>query len=102
MSPAPAVQVEAARRVPIQDVMRAHGLRLKKAGAAFAGPCPACGGRDRFAVNVIKQIFNCRGCNNSGDVIALEMFLSGAGFAAAVRALIGGGAPVQRAYGPAP
>jgi len=30
--------------------------------ALFEGPCPVCGGTDRFAVSIKKQVFNCRGC----------------------------------------
>jgi hypothetical protein len=39
-----------------------------------AGPCPACGGRDRFAVNFTKRKFNCRGCGaKGGDALALAL-----------------------------
>jgi hypothetical protein len=41
-----------------------------------AGPCPVCGGRDRFSVNVRKQVFNCRGCQIGGDVIKLTQLLA--------------------------
>ena len=27
----------------------------------FAGPCPHCGGTDRFSINTKDQVFNCRG-----------------------------------------
>jgi Virulence-associated protein E/CHC2 zinc finger len=82
-------RVQHARRVPITDVLMKHGVRLKKIGAELIGPCPQCGGKDRFAVSPQKQIFNCRGCDAKGDVIALEAFLSGSDFSAAIDALAG-------------
>ena len=39
-----------------------------------AGPCPCCGGTDRFSINVPKNVFNCRKCGISGEgVISLVM-----------------------------
>lgn len=32
----------------------------------FQGPCPRCGGKDRFAVNRGKGVWNCRGCGEGG------------------------------------
>src|SRR5262249_10103338 len=54
-----------------------------------SGPCPKCGGTDRFAVHTGKQIFNCRGCQRGGDIIALVRLLDDCTFAAAVEALTG-------------
>lgn len=31
-----------------------------------AGPCPLCGGTDRFSVNTAKKVWNCRGCGKGG------------------------------------
>jgi hypothetical protein len=82
-------RLAAARRVPVEGVVQAHRLALKKAGGELIGPCPKCGGKDRFAVSLQKQVFNCRGCGARGDVIALEMFLSGSDFSAAIDTLAG-------------
>lgn len=39
-----------------------------------AGPCPECGGRDRFSVHYGKRKFNCRGCGAKGvDALALAL-----------------------------
>ncbi len=39
-----------------------------------AGPCPACGGTDRFSVNLPKRKFNCRGCKAKGrNALALAL-----------------------------
>ena len=38
--------------------------RLKRAGGQLQGPCPACGGVDRFHVNLRDNLFGCRhGCS---------------------------------------
>lgn len=39
-----------------------------------AGPCPACGGDDRFSVHMNKRVFNCRKCGvNGNDAVGLAM-----------------------------
>jgi CHC2 zinc finger len=53
------------------------------------GPCPRCGGTDRFWIDPRKQCWGCRGCKEGGDVIALALFLQGCGFADAVELLAG-------------
>jgi Toprim domain/CHC2 zinc finger len=55
----------------------------------WAGPCPVCGGTDRFSVNTRRQIWNCRGCAKGGNVIGLAQHAGGATFAQAVAALNG-------------
>lgn len=75
-------QVERARNTPIGDVIDARGIRLRGRNER-TGPCPVCGGKDRFAINVKKGVFNCRGCNTGGDVIALVQHLDGVTFAEA-------------------
>ena len=81
-------QIEDARRTPIQSVIEARGIKLV-GRADRCGPCPICGGRDRFSINVRKQVFLCRGCGAGGDVIALTMFLDGCDFREAIEALTG-------------
>lgn len=41
----------------------------KKTANEWAGPCPECGGTDRFLVWTHRQAWHCRGCNLSGDAI---------------------------------
>ncbi|MEZ2144930.1 toprim domain-containing protein [Bradyrhizobium sp. DN5] len=63
---------------------------LKGRNGQLAGPCPNCGGRDRFGVNLKKGLFNCRGCGTGGgDAIALVQFLDGCDFVRAVETLVG-------------
>lgn len=57
-----------AQRAPI-------GAKLKKKAREFVGPCPACGGTDRFSINPAKRVFNCRGAEG-GDVIAMMMHVT--------------------------
>jgi phage/plasmid primase-like uncharacterized protein len=78
-----------ARSVPIAAVLASRGHRLRCSGSELIGPCPTCGGRDRFAVNLKKSVWNCRGCGKGGDVIALVQHLSGCDFTAAIEQLTG-------------
>ena len=66
------------------------GARLKRATATeLVGPCPRCGGRDRFGVNIRKNTWNCRSCARGGDVIGLVQHALEINFAAAVEFLTG-------------
>ncbi len=86
----PAEMIERARAVSVESVVEMHNVRLRGFGVERVGPCPVCGGDDRFSVNTKKGIFNCRGCSFGGDVIALEQHITGCTFAEAVEALTGG------------
>ncbi|WP_245296441.1 DUF7146 domain-containing protein [Methylorubrum extorquens] len=85
--------VAEARAVPMETVLSQHGARLKRSGAESVGPCPVCGGRDRFGVNHRKQLFHCRGSGEGGDVIALTRYLQGCDFRVACEILTGRPAP---------
>jgi hypothetical protein len=78
--------IERARAVPIESVI--EGLKLR-GRVERCGPCPVCGGDDRFNVNVRKQAFFCRMCGAKGNVIALVQFLDGVDFRKAVEVLTG-------------
>jgi hypothetical protein len=79
---------ERARATDILGIAERLRARLRKSGGEWIGPCPRCGGRDRFAVNPRKGLFNCRGCGVGGDAIDLLRFVTGATFVEAVE-LIG-------------
>src|SRR5947207_3380770 len=82
--------VARARAVPIGDeIHRRRGIELKRVGAEYIGPCPKCGGEDRFAVNTAKGVWNCRGCGKGGDVIELVEHLDDLDFKAAGETLAG-------------
>ena len=58
-----------------EDILRIAqdlGCKLKKAATAeWVGPCLIDGGTDRFSVNTRKQVFNCRGIDDGGDIIKM-------------------------------
>ena len=81
--------VDIARSVPIEAELEKRGHRLKQVGRDLIGPCPACGGTDRFAVTPAKKVWCCRGCDKGGDVIALVQHLDGGEFLDAVQTLSG-------------
>ena len=57
----------------ILEIYQSDGYNPKKVASTnlgeWAGPCPACGGEDRFRVWPEKDKFWCRGCNKKGDAI---------------------------------
>jgi hypothetical protein len=89
MTPAFEAWTATARSVRIENEIARRGIKLNGNGAERVGPCPACGGQDRFAINTKKQVFNCRGCGAKGRVIDLVMFLDGVDFVPACTTLAG-------------
>lgn len=92
-----------ARTVADVDILalaqsRIPGLRkvARTGGGELHGPCPSCGGADRFVVNGTggkdgRGLYWCRQCAISGDAVSLVQLLDGGGPAAAFRALGVGG-----------
>ncbi|NTI92266.1 P4 alpha zinc-binding domain-containing protein [Agrobacterium rhizogenes] len=67
--------IEEARAVTVVDAALALGIEITNKN--YAGPCPSCGGTDRFSINPSIPAFNCRQCGGKGrDGISL-MALSG-------------------------
>nr|WP_248306987.1 primase-helicase zinc-binding domain-containing protein [Devosia sp. 1635] len=59
-------------------------------GTDKAGPCPLCGGTDRFAIHTTKNTFHCRRCDLSGGgVIDLVMKTEKVGFIRACELITG-------------
>jgi hypothetical protein len=81
--------VQRARAVPIEKEIERRGVKLRREGLERVGACPKCGGDDRFAINIKKRVFNCRGCGISGDVISLVEALDGVDFNTACTQLTG-------------
>lgn len=78
-----------ARAADIADVAGRIGARLKRVTSTeWAGPCPACGGDDRFSINIRQQVFNCRGFRG-GDVITMVEHAVGLNFVEAVEFITG-------------
>jgi hypothetical protein len=75
---------EVADQLQIMGLSKAYGAgRAEK-----SGPCPNCGGRDRFSLNRKSGLFNCRHCGG-GDVIRLVEKTRGIDFRAALDWLCG-------------
>ncbi|WP_296584250.1 CHC2 zinc finger domain-containing protein [Xanthobacter sp.] len=93
MSRAPSSEFAAwasdARAVSVLEVIDRRGIRLKRSGTELVGPCPVCGGTDRFGVSIRKNVFHCRGSGRGGDAISLVQYLDGADFLAACEDLTG-------------
>lgn len=86
-------RIQEAHARPITEVADLLSIGgLKRGGHEMTGPCPKCGGRDRFSLNVRKNVFNCRRCGGAGDQIKLVEFVLGLSFLAALDWLCG---PVQ-------
>jgi hypothetical protein len=78
-----------AKSVRIEDEIARRAVHLK-GRRHLCGPCPRCGGYDRFWVDKFKQKFGCRHCHpRSGDVIDLVRFLDGRSFGESIDTLVG-------------
>ena len=76
----PAEAIERARAARIEDEVERRRIALM-GRIERVGPCPICGGTDRFAVHTRRQLWNCRGCGiGGGDAISLVMHLDGVDF----------------------
>lgn len=89
--------------IPVETVAQAHAASvletaylcgaskntLKRKGSELNGPCPACGGRDRFWLNEAENVFLCRASGEAGDAIVLIRHKHGCSFAEAVEMLTG-------------
>jgi len=71
----------------VADLLCIEGLR--RAGVERVGPCPQCGGDDRFGINPRKGVFGCRKCGAKGDGIALVMHVRQVSFPEALDWLCG-------------
>ncbi len=73
--------------IDIVDLITRNGFSLKRVSSAskeYAGPCPFCGGKDRFRVwpkeGSTGGRYWCRGCRRSGDTIQFLRELKGLSF----------------------
>jgi len=79
----------------LAELFAAENFPLKKVagtnGGEWAGPCPWCGGKDRFRVwptpRDAKGRYWCRGCDRSGDEIQFLRDFKNLSFAEACRQL---------------
>ncbi|MEP9378410.1 primase-helicase zinc-binding domain-containing protein [Aquabacter sp. CN5-332] len=78
--------LDEARAVTCMEVIDKRGIKLAK-GIERSGPCPVCGGTDRFSVHTRKDLWVCRAEGRGGRAIALVQYLDGADFIAACETL---------------
>lgn len=82
--------IDLARSADLLGTAQSFGVHLKKSGTAeWEGPCPICGGKDRFSINTKKRVCNCRQCDLKGNVIAFVEAVTSSGFIEAVETING-------------
>jgi hypothetical protein len=84
--------LERARSFSIEAGLLGRSVAWKKGGRGVErrGPCPVCGGDDRFSIHTAKGLWNCRGCGRGGKgAISLARHVAGIGFFEAVELLTG-------------
>jgi hypothetical protein len=86
----PDPRVTEALAIPMAEVVdRLCIPGLRKQSGELIGPCPICGGKDRFGINLFKGCFGCRVCGGAGDAFQLVRFFYSCDFRAAVSYLVG-------------
>lgn len=76
MSTAIDLFIEEARAVTVTEAAGILGIPITSRN--YAGPCPSCGGNDRFSISPARQAWNCRGCGKGGrDGIGLMALANG-------------------------
>ena len=91
MSPPHDPRIDLARTRTMREVVDMLPLEgLQNVSGELTGPCPSCGGRDRFSINVKKGVWRCRICDpKGGDAIALVQLACSTNFIGAVEFLEG-------------
>lgn len=71
--------IERARTADCFAILFRRGITTLEGRRGWrCGPCPRCGGDDRFSVHPVKHAFKCRGCGvTGGTAIDLVAFLDG-------------------------
>lgn len=98
--------IEQAKRADLVALAEQHTTLRRESAKGRSGPCPKCGGDDRFYVNVGNDgegFWACRQCHQKpGDAIAfLRWVQPGLSFAAAVEQLTGQGVALATGAPPA-
>lgn len=69
--------IRRAREASVKGLLEKRGLWKAVMNGDRGVPCPACGGQDRFAVNMRKNVFTCRKSGAGGGALALWAHLAG-------------------------
>ncbi len=80
-----------AQALPMDEIADRLGIAsgLRRMSGELVGPCPKCGGHDRFGINLRKGQFLCRKCGGKGDGISLVRFILDLDFPSALCWLVG-------------
>ncbi|MEP9397946.1 hypothetical protein [Mesorhizobium sp. KR2-14] len=86
--------IDKARAFDVMAIAVRYGFTGRSGGqhGEAIGPCPGCGGRDRFAVSTKKNLWSCRqggGDPIGGDAVALIRHIENCSFPRAVEILTG-------------
>ena len=77
---------EVKRRVSLLDLVSKYTELSRESATEHSGPCPRCGGRDRF--HATEDWFFCRQCHEKrGDVIEFVTWINNVRFREAVAML---------------
>jgi putative DNA primase/helicase len=71
------------------ETAKKYGATFKRIGREHVGPCPACGGNDRFSINLIKHKWFCRGHGGGRGPIGMVQHIVGLSFLEACAELTG-------------
>lgn len=88
----PQEAIDAAREIDVGQVASRYGFALTGVHGEQVGPCPGCGGRDRFSVNTKTNVWRCRqggGDPIGGDAVALVRHVENCSFPRAMEILLG-------------
>lgn len=81
--------IQRARDADLLLTARRHGANLKRAGKEYVGPCPFCGGRDRFSINPVRSLWHCRGHGGGYNAVAMVQHIASMSFLQAVQDITG-------------
>jgi hypothetical protein len=83
-------RIARAKVIPIDKYLEKRGIKLWRDGKWRIGPCPICGGHDRFFIKMQENVCGCRGCDVKGDIIDLYCKMHpGCSLSDALDALVG-------------
>lgn len=72
------------------ETAKRYGAVMKRSGREFKGPCPSCGGKDRYSLSPTAHKWYCRGGQSGGrGAISMVMHIAGLSFLQACEALTG-------------
>ena len=83
-------QIQSAKQADLLALAEQYTELRKASTNEYKGPCPECGGTDRFHVHATEGWFFCRKCHpKKGDVIEFVQWMHDLTFPEAVEQLIG-------------